>query len=78
MEDVRERIAEMARRRRMAIGSLLVATSFVLMEVAVLILLGVIDVSVIVAVALILISPIAMAIGLYMLLAGPPVLVETS
>jgi len=47
-----------------------------MMELAVLIFLGIILVNPIVAVILVLIAPISMAIGLYMILTQPPIILE--
>jgi accessory gene regulator protein AgrB len=76
--EVRDRMVELTKRRkrRMMIGSLLVAFSLILMEVAILILLGVLDVNAATAIALIVISPTSMAMGIYLTFTNPPIMVE--
>jgi|GEM_PF-2633566 uncharacterized membrane protein len=78
MENLESRIEEITRkrRRRNFMGAMLVSTSFVLMEIAVMILLGIIVVNPIVAVVMIIIAPMFMALGLYMLLTQPPIILE--
>ncbi|WP_457550687.1 hypothetical protein [Archaeoglobus sp.] len=78
VEEVERRVAEIIRRRRKRnlIGATLVSTSIVLMEVAIMILLGIIVVNPIIAVIMIVIAPMFMAIGLYMLLTQPPIVLE--
>ncbi len=64
------------RKRRGIFGAMFVSLSLVLMEIAVLILLGIIALSPIVAVVLIILSPISMALGLYLLLFMPPITLD--
>jgi len=73
-----ERITELAkkRRRRITTGAFLVSASLLFMQLAILILLGIIAVSAIVAIVFISLAPITMALGLYMLLHNPPIILE--
>jgi len=78
VEDIKRYVREVVkrRRRRNLIGAILISTSLMEMELAILILLGVIAVNPMVAVTLIAISPISMAVGLYLLLTQPPIVLE--
>jgi hypothetical protein len=64
------------RRKRTITGSALIATSLLLMQVATLILIGAIDLSVNVAVTLVVVSPFILAVGLYLILHMPPIVLE--
>jgi small-conductance mechanosensitive channel len=73
-----EKIMALTRKRkiRISVGSFLIASSMLFMQLSILILLGVIAVSATIAVLLINVSPIAMALGLYLLLHNPPIILE--
>lgn len=73
-----ERINKIMRIRRIRTtsGAFLVSTSLLFMQLSVLILLGIVAVSAIVAVVLIILAPIIMAFGLYLLLHSPPIVLE--
>lgn len=75
MEDriLRQRIVEMHRRkgRRVTAGAMLIAVSLVCMELAVLILLGIVALDPVLAVFLIFTAPFLMAFGLYFLMTNP-------
>lgn len=78
MEDLEKIIRNVSerRRKRNLVGATLISLSLIMMELAVLIFLGIILVNPIVAVILVLIAPISMAIGLYMILTQPPIILE--
>jgi hypothetical protein len=65
-----------ARRKRTIIGSALIATSLLLMQVATLILIGAVDLDINVAVVMIVVSPFILAGGLYLILHMPPIVLE--
>ena len=70
-----EKIVE-SRKKRMIMGSILLSLSLLFMQLAILILIGILGLSPIVAVALILSAPVFLAIGLYLLVFLPPVVLE--
>ena len=65
-----------ARRKRTIIGSALIATSLLLMQVATRILIGAVDLDINVAVVMIVVSPFILAGGLYLILHMPPIVLE--
>jgi hypothetical protein len=73
-----ERISEIAkkRRKRVTIGAFFVSASLLFMQLSILILLGVIAVSAVMAILFIGLAPITMALGLYLLLHNPPIILE--
>lgn len=79
MEDLEKIIRNVSerRRKRNLVGATLISLSLIMMELAVLIFLGIILVNPIVAVILVFIAPISMAIGLYMILTQPPIILES-
>jgi hypothetical protein len=81
VEDMEYRSEELekivkSRKKRMIMGSLLLSLSLLFMQLAILILIGILGLSPIVAVALILSAPVFLAIGLYLLVFLPPVVLE--
>jgi len=74
VEDV-EKIVE-SRKKRMLIGSAMLAISLLFMQLAILILIGVLELSVMVAIGLIVLAPVLLAIGLYLLIFLPPIVLE--
>ena len=65
-----------SRKKRMLIGSALLAMSLLFMQLAILILIGVLELSVMVAIGLIVLAPVLLAIGLYLLIFLPPIVLE--
>jgi len=65
-----------SRKKRMLVGSTMLAMSLLFMQLAILILIGVLELSVMVAIGLIFLAPVLLAIGLYMLIFLPPIVLK--
>ncbi|AEF96835.1 hypothetical protein [Methanotorris igneus] len=77
-KELTEKLAKIssARKKRTLLGAILVSLSLILTQIAILILIGVIDLGIVFAVMLIIVSPLFLAIGLYLILHTPPIVLE--
>ena len=64
------------RKKRTLIGAALLSLSLLLMQIAILILIGVLEFGVTTAVVLIFASPIILAVGIYLMVHAPPIILE--